>query len=426
MIARFIRGPLQPLLLSFGILIAAWLLAPSARLIPASFSGLWHYGPWLSLGALGLLGLVYRRGRVLLMALLFVLGFGLEQHAGLLAVHGQGPLRVFIVTSIVPVNLALVGWLRERGVLTIFSILRLTFILGQLLLVSLWWRLSPQSFAHALRSLDIMRLAPHLARSGWPQFSYLLLATSGLALLLAAARQKSYLAYGLFAAYSVYAFGLISPAHTAALHASAIGVGLVLSICLLRDAYNLAYRDELTGLPQRRGLNELCLALTGDYAVAMMDVDHFKKFNDTHGHDTGDDVLKMVATHIGRVRDGGKAFRYGGEEFTIVYPSKVKEQTLRSLERVRQEIENYRMVVRAPRRGKAAEESGIAKRGKGATPGANTVSVTISIGVADRSDRTDSPDDVIKKADQALYRAKRSGRNRVVVFEEGPPRMARR
>lgn len=423
MSARLLYGLLSPLLLSFGILVAAWLLAPFSKMIPASFAGLWEYGPWFAFAIVALLGVVYRRGRLMLVSLLFALGFALEHHVALLEGHGQESLRDLVVAVLVPLNLTIVGWLQERGVLTVYGVIRLAAILGQLLLFSTWWRYWPDGFSHFIHSLDIQSLKVKLpANLTYPHLSYPLMVICGFALLIAAIREKSYFAYGLFAAFVAYTFAFLSPGKTEILHSVAIGTGFVLGISLLRDAYNLAYRDELTGLPQRRGLNELCLSLAGDYAVAMVDVDHFKKFNDRYGHDTGDDVLKMVASQIARVGDGGKAFRYGGEEFTIVYPSKSKEQAVESLQAVREAIENYEMVVRAPRQAMATRNTDIANRGRGPAPDAIKVSVTISIGVADRSERNDLSDDVIKKADEALYKAKRGGRNRVAVWGENGSR----
>ena len=64
------------------------------------------------------------------------------------------------------------------------------------------------------------------------------------------------------------------------------------------------------------------------YVLAMADVDHFKSFNDTHGHDTGDQVLKLVAARLAQVKGGGRAFRYGGEEFTVLFPDRTLDEAL--------------------------------------------------------------------------------------------------
>jgi len=177
-------------------------------------------------------------------------------------------------------------------------------------------------------------------------------------------------------------------------------------LVVIVESYFLAYRDDLTGLPSRRALNQLALSLSRKYSVAMLDIDHFKKFNDTYGHDVGDQVLKLVAARIGEVRGGGKAFRYGGEEFTVVFPRKNIEQVLDSLESVRQTIADYTVTIRNP------ERSNKKARKSKKTNTLKKVSVTISIGVATKEGKA-SFNEVLKDADKALYRAKGKGRNNV-------------
>jgi PleD family two-component response regulator len=142
----------------------------------------------------------------------------------------------------------------------------------------------------------------------------------------------------------------------------------------------------------------------------MLDVDHFKQFNDTYGHDLGDQVLKMVAAHIARVGRGGKAFRYGGEEFTVLFPGMDAEDAIPHLEALREEIESYRMALRGSDRPARTRSR---KRQRGGWRGRIAVSVTVSIGVAERSGRHGTPQAVIEAADRALYRAKDNGRNRL-------------
>ncbi|WP_367277924.1 GGDEF domain-containing protein [uncultured Shewanella sp.] len=178
-------------------------------------------------------------------------------------------------------------------------------------------------------------------------------------------------------------------------------------LTVLTDSYFLAYRDELTGLASRRALFNLVLSLGRKYSVAMLDIDHFKKFNDTYGHDVGDQVLKLVASKIGGVRGGGKAFRYGGEEFTIIFPRKDIPSTLDYLEEVRQAIEEYDIVLRNDKRKSQSK----ATRGK-TQHKAKTVSVTISIGVAEHQS-SETFEQTMKRSDQALYKAKKKGRNQV-------------
>ena len=199
---------------------------------------------------------------------------------------------------------------------------------------------------------------------------------------------------------------------------------LMVALAIVMDSHDMAYRDELTALPSRRALNQLMLSLGRRYTIAMLDIDHFKKFNDTHGHDIGDEVLQMVAAKIARVGGGGKPFRYGGEEFTIVFPGKTPQQAEQQLEVLRAEIENYRMVVRQDQRrnqSKSGRKS-VMKSGRQScsNPGSKkprqqTLSVTISIGYATRNPEIKLPEAVIKAADQALYRAKNKGRNCISI-----------
>lgn len=185
-------------------------------------------------------------------------------------------------------------------------------------------------------------------------------------------------------------------------------LAIIYLFTILIDSYVFAYRDELTGLPSRRALYNLVLSLGRKYSVAMLDIDHFKSFNDTYGHDVGDQVLKLVASKMAQVSGGGKVFRYGGEEFTIVFPRKDSSAIIIYLEEVRQAIEAYDIVLRDNKR----KQSTKAKRSKSSKASKNTVSVTISIGVSCRL-AGETFDQTMKRADEALYRAKKKGRNQV-------------
>lgn len=192
------------------------------------------------------------------------------------------------------------------------------------------------------------------------------------------------------------------------------GINLVIS--MLRSSFDMAYRDELTGLPGRRALNERLKGLGSRYVIAMSDVDHFKKFNDSYGHDTGDEVLKMVARCISAVQGGGKAYRFGGEEFCIVFAGKDTDECKPFLEAVRASVENYRMTVRDSKHRKVPRKVARQRRGRrGESRNAKTVSVTISIGAAQPGKNREQVDKVLKAADTALYRAKKNGRNCLAI-----------
>ena len=192
--------------------------------------------------------------------------------------------------------------------------------------------------------------------------------------------------------------------------------GVVLIVAALQESHRLAFTDELTGLPSRRALEERLPALGPVCTIAMADVDHFKQFNDTHGHDIGDQVLKLVAARLAEVGGGGVAYRYGGEEFCLIFDGCSAKEALPHVEACRAAIEDYTMAVRSEAR-PPDTKSGSRLRGTSEAEAAGktqkALSVTASFGVAERSGESRKPHDVIKAADEALYRAKKSGRNRV-------------
>jgi diguanylate cyclase (GGDEF)-like protein len=176
--------------------------------------------------------------------------------------------------------------------------------------------------------------------------------------------------------------------------------GLIVVLGLLYGAYRMAFVDALSSLRNRRALDEALEKLSGRYAIAMVDIDHFKSFNDSHGHAAGDVVLREVAARLRR-HAGGAPYRYGGEEFCIVFEDAAVDRVDDLLEAVRGAIEARAIRIRP-----------IGRDGKPGKP--KDVKVTASIGVADRSDKRRTPKEVITAADKALYKAKGAGRNRVV------------
>lgn len=173
--------------------------------------------------------------------------------------------------------------------------------------------------------------------------------------------------------------------------------GILLLISVIYRTYSMAYIDELTNIPSRRMLREDLMKLGNKYTIAMLDIDFFKKFNDKYGHDVGDDVLRLVAACLEKVKGGGKAYRYGGEEFTIVFPKKEVKNTLSHLEDMREKVSKTEYLYK--------------KQTKNGNKKTQKLKVTISIGVAEKNKNIKTADDVIKAADKALYRAKKKGRN---------------
>jgi len=202
------------------------------------------------------------------------------------------------------------------------------------------------------------------------------------------------------------------PFRTAYLAAGAVAI----TVSVIETSYQLAYEDELTRLPGRRAFNQTIAALDDEYAIAMVDVDHFKKFNDTYGHDVGDQVLRMVASRLANVTGDGRSFRCGGEEFAVVFPGKKAEEVIDHVEQLRRSIEDSTFMVRGPERSnRRRDERRYRHSARHLQNQKVGTSVTVSIGLAQPRAAEDDVHRVIEAADKALYAAKERGRNRVVV-----------
>lgn len=189
----------------------------------------------------------------------------------------------------------------------------------------------------------------------------------------------------------------------------------------------LSTHDPLTGLPNRRALDQrleenwvFCQRQDLPMGVIMLDVDHFKKYNDTHGHLSGDIVLRAVAMTMDAAmqRNTDMAGRFGGEEFMVLLPGSSPEGTLQVAERLRAAVE----ALRIPRDAPIAPEflAGLSLSGKAQEPaetcGESDSHVTISAGVASLVPHGRiSADALVRQADDALYRAKENGRNRTMA-----------
>jgi len=188
--------------------------------------------------------------------------------------------------------------------------------------------------------------------------------------------------------------------------------GLVLIVSLIETSHRMAFSDELTGLPSRRALTDALMRLPEHYTIAMIDIDHFKQLNDEFGHAAGDQVLRLIGSTLTRTEGGGRPFRYGGEEFAVLFPGKSAAEALPYLEDLRETIEASSFTLRGRDRPKLRPEKPV--RSIGRRP---TLAITVSIGVAEPDEPGVEPDEVIRAADQALYEAKHTGRNRICLAE---------
>lgn len=309
-----------------------------------------------------------------------------------------------VLCLLLPLNFLVFSSIKERGIFTFRGLMRLGLMLAQLLIVYVAWSYGREE-AVSFMQYEFLPTSRFL-QTGLSDLGVVIFVAAMLILIYRALTIRSSLDYGLIGSLLLATYAL----HTWNLEmlvwwvTAAAGV---LVIALVQDAYRKAYVDELTGLPGRRSMEEYFLKLSGMYTVAMVDIDHFKKCNDRYGHDVGDQVLRMIASFLRNVERGGKPFRYGGEEFAIVFPGKDIDLVISALDILRQSIADNRFVVRSFFRPKSRPEK-LPKR-----ENQKRLAVTVSIGCAQRIQSDRLPADVIKRADKALYHAKETGRNRV-------------
>jgi diguanylate cyclase (GGDEF)-like protein len=349
----------------------------------------------------------FHRGRAVLL-LLVIAGTAVAagRAAAIAPPTDQSTFVRCAVQLLLPVNILWITLVAERGVVTPGGLVRASVIALEAALVAGVALTYPATAVDWLTRELVPAATEQLTALPQPALLAFLVAGSGLIVNMIArpggAARVSF--WALVASFLALHSGA-NPSTATAYFAAA---GLIVAVGVMEATYFMAYRDGLTGLPARRALNTALVELGSRYSIAMVDVDRFKKFNDQHGHDVGDQVLRMVAKHLEDVSGGGKAYRYGGEEFAIVFPGKTRDDCLPHLEWVREAIAAAEFTLRGWRRPRNKPKSPRVQSGR-----RKHLAVTVSIGLAERNGRHSTPEKVVKAADQALYRAKKAGRNRV-------------
>lgn len=404
---------LYPLILPAVVLSVSWSLLPRIPLIQPEKMALLTSAPYLLIAVGLLLSFHFRRGRIFIVLTLFAFCYHLYT-SRLAGMTGPDTPEAWLIykgmTILLPLNLMICALMNEKGVLTKAGKMRLLFLGLQGFVFWMTIHNDLQGFWVILTGKLVSW--PLLDRFSVSQETIIFLFAAGIIALWRAISRQSPIDGGMFGS-TIAAFILLNwlwvPYVPAALSATA---ALILVISVIQDSHNMAFKDDLTKLPSRRSLNEQLPCLGSRYAIAMVDVDHFKHFNDNYGHDTGDQVLKMIAAKLMDVTGRGRAFRYGGEEFTIIFPGKGVKEAAPHLESLRKVIAEYQMYLRDHNRPK---DDGRGKSRRSNKRPDQYVSVTVSIGVAEAGGRHTAPQEVIKAADEALYKAKNKGRNQVCL-----------
>jgi len=354
------------------------------------------------------ISLYFGRNRIFYLSLLMALmHWALTSYYPYIDVMQKAQL-LLVLGVLAPLNLAVLSLLRDRGLTLLQSYLMASVLGLQLALVV--EVMNGDLSAWLLRFEQFFSMLPWPAK--WslelPKVVLLSLLLSGLTIMARIAFRMTPLNNALMVVLVAIglAFHFADAANTVVM--LFVVSGLVALLSLLQHSYDMAYRDELTGLLGRRALNERLLRLSGRYCLVMVDVDHFKKFNDKHGHEVGDQVLKMLAGQLEKTTGGARAYRYGGEEFTLVFESKPAVQIEPHLENLRARVADYPMKIRGTNR---PDDSKKGKKQRNRATGIGPLKVTISLGVALRSDKFKTPALVMEAADKALYKAKNAGRN---------------
>ena len=396
------RGPGSTTAIVGGLLVAAAWIAGAAGL-PATYRA----GVRILPGLLALLLLVlawrFRRSRLAVAAAtVAVTDLLLRGPLAASVAHGTGP-GLATLGLLLPINLGLLIWLGDRPLQRPWSLLHLASIGVQPWLASLliraWQR--PGGGAPSASWVDLL---------GSPQAAALAFLMAVVFAALAFAAHRVTFEVALLWVLAATALAVLAPGDPAQRSLLLAAAQLALLTGVIEDSYRLAYHDQLTGLPGRRALDETLERLDGEYVIAMADIDRFKRFNDRYGHEAGDQALRMVADELTHAGEGGRAFRYGGEEFALLFAGRTPAPVSLALEQLRAAIEARIFTIRSPDRPSEKPEEPVAP--SGAT---ERVTLTVSIGAAAPGPHHPRPGDVLHAADAALYRAKRRGRNRVVV-----------
>ena len=417
------KGTLKSLLIPGGGLLLAAMVLAQGTLMPLNASAI-HFYYYAVFAAGILLAWRFHCSRVLFALIVLLLAQRALEFfsAGRPLSNGAGRIALEAVAFLLPLNFIVLSLIQERGLAIPTIAPRLGLVFVESVFVAIVCRPGETTAPAFLHSALLDRRLfqwTKIPQAAWFTFA-LALAVLLTRFLLYRKPVESGLLWSLTSAF----LGLQAGAVGRAASAYVATGGLILASSIIENSYALAYRDELTALPSRRAFNDALLRLDGLYSIAVVDIDHFKMFNDTYGHETGDQVLRMVAAKLDRVSGGGVAFRVGGEEFSILFPGKSIKEALPQAELLRAEIEASAFHVRGHRerrrsvppaadRRKPVRRKAIGRRSSRGASFSGELSVTVSIGVAEATARTREAEKVIQAADKALYRAKEAGRNRV-------------
>lgn len=372
--------------------------------IPAKISGIITYYA-LTVLVLGVAAVVkYKPNRLLLGIVLLLIA---DRAVASSSAEPGAAILLQPIALLLPLNLLGLSWLEERGALTRAAAFGFGAIVVQMTLVAL-----VASTATAVTSLPFsVNFLPAVWLDWTPISQPAFIASMGVLVVLfvKVVREPIPATRGLLWGTACAVLALLSTEGTMFFFASAI---LVMTVAAYGTAQTLAATDELTELPDRPSFDEALTHLRKSYSIALVGVDGFKDFNEKYGEETGDQVLRRVGFVLAEIGGGGTGYRYGVDEFAVIFPGKDIDDVHKHLDSVRTQIGGRPFGIRATRRIPWNPEDGTSKpEGSG-----KKVLLTVSIGVTERGGKVFDPVQVVGEADQALYKARRAGGNRVAVL----------
>ncbi|HKB25118.1 MAG TPA: diguanylate cyclase [Methylomirabilota bacterium] len=380
-----------------GMFLPLAALVALAPALPGSAAVALRAAPLAVFGGGALLGLLIGRARLVLAVVVLAL-------ADYALVHVGGRAVFNAVAVLLPVNLVVIAWLGEESLISARGASRLGVILLQAAVIAILLQTAQAAVAAWLeRPLVTANL---VAWTALPQPALVAFAAAlGLMLILLLVDKRPFTSgAGWTLVASLLALDGASAGRPARVHL--VTAGLMLLTGAAWERPRVAYPDDVTGLPGRLALNEALRRLRRRYALARTEIDDYVRFREEHGADAAQRMLRLVAEALTKVGGRGRVFCVGTNAFAVVFRGRSAAEAARHLDAVRRAVEAATLDVRVSKRPPADRHArpAVAER---------TLSVTISVGVAQSTDRGADSHQVLQAAERALDRAKLAGLNRV-------------
>lgn len=364
--------------------------------------------PLIVIGAGVLVGLLFKRMWLMLVILILAIADRVLLYfaANTVVPMEGGRLIYHAISFLLPLNLCVFAFMKRRGDMTWQSIGLLGAILLQGGAVTFIYQFRSLGFGAFLEDssitggllerIPLSQLALFAFGLAFAYYLFLYIRTRGVI-------ERAF-CWALISIFYALALDRIGP--ESSIYFSTAGLIFVVSV--IENIYGEGFQDELTDLPTGKSMRGILSRLNTGYTVAMIEVDNFKRLRDNHGRRVSKQVLRSIGEKLKSVTGGGEPFHYEGKVFAVIFPGMFLQNTLPHMEELRQLIKKPGPI---PHDEKSPRKK--PKKLKKVEILANKVSVTVSIGVAERSDADMSPLQAIQQAEKALAVAKNEGRDQM-------------